>query len=117
MGYHYFASNALGWATADTLDEAIEKLWHAHHTDVRKWLLNCHKEGQPGIAFYCCRVPLSAEEHYKIEWFCPVVEGLTECQNRILTYYTQKRIAHCAEPQDTIRRLQNIIDRGLEEAS
>ncbi len=112
MSHHYFVSNGLGFATADTLDEAIDKLWHARHTNVRTWLLNCHKEGQLGLPFFCCRVPLSADVHYKIEWFAPVVEGLTECQNRILTFYSQKKIAHTASPDDRIRKLEDTIAKA-----
>lgn len=109
MAHHYFASNGLGWATAPTKEEAIEKLWHARHTDVRKWLSNCHKEGNFGIDFYICRVPLAADASYRIEWFAPKVPGLTEQANMILTYYSQKKIAYARNPDDEIRALKHEI--------
>ncbi len=104
--HHYFASNALGWATAETQEEAIEKLWHARHTDVRKWLANAHKAGDLGLVFFVCRVPLPADADYRIEWYAPQVEGLTETGNYLLTYYSQKKIAYARDPQDTIRKLE-----------
>lgn len=110
MSEHYFVSNGLGWATAETLDEAIDRLWHARHTDVRNWLKNAQKDGQLGLPFYCCKVPLPKDAEYSISWYAPEVEGLTECQNRILTYYTQKKIAHAADPTDQIRRLENELN-------
>ena len=102
--FHYFASHALGWATASTLDGAIEKLWHDRHTDVKAWLLNTHKAGSPGLVFFVCRVPLSEDANYKIEWYAPVVEGISECENRMLTYYTQKKVVHGPDQADATKR-------------
>jgi hypothetical protein len=106
MAHHYFASNGLGWATAPTKEEAIEKLWHARHTDVRKWLNNCHKEGSFGVAFWVCRVPLAEDSSYRIELYAPKVPGCTEQANMFLTYYSQKKIAYAKNPDDEIRRLK-----------
>lgn len=110
MAHHYFASNGLGWATAPTMQEAIEKLWHSRHTDVRKWLANCHKDGLPGINFYVCRVPLPADESYRIEYFAPKVPGLSEQANLLLTYYSKTKIAWAADKIDKIRALQAEIE-------
>lgn len=109
--YHYFASNGLGWARAPSLEEAIEKLWHARHTDVRKWLANCHKNGDFGVAFYVCRVPLAEDAKYSIEFYAPKVKGCTEQANMILTYYTQKKIAYAANPEDRLRELEHQLKK------
>jgi hypothetical protein len=107
--HHYFVSHALGWATGEDLESTIEKLWQGRHTDVKKWLTNAQKEGNPGINFFACKVPLPADADYKIEWYCPKVEGLTECGNHLLTYYTQKKIAHCPDRGDDVRKLQQQL--------
>lgn len=111
MAHHYYASNGLGWSTAETMQKAIEKLWHANHTDVRKWLNNCHKDGQPGISFYVCRVPLPAEQSYRIEFYAPKVPGCTEQANLVLTYYSKKKIAWTHDKVDKIRALQAEIEQ------
>jgi hypothetical protein len=109
--HHYFASNGLGWATAESKDEAINKLWQARHTDVKAWLLNAHKDGNLGLPFYVCRVPLEASEKYSINWFKPEVDGLTETGNHLLTYYTQKKIAYAADPNDEIWKKDQQIEQ------
>jgi len=115
--YHYFVSNALGWATAQTLEEAAEKLWHSFTgTDVRKWLKNCQKDGSFGVHFWGCRVPLSADADYRIEYYAPKVAGLTETGNYILTYYTRKKIAWAPDPVDQVRRLERKFADLEEEA-
>jgi hypothetical protein len=109
--YHYFVSHGLGWKTGATLEEAIKGAFcTSYYGDMRSWLNNIHKEGNPGIPFYCCRVPLAADANYSIQWFQPEVEGLTECQNRIVTYVTKKKVAHMRCPEDKIRKLQKQLD-------
>ena len=104
--HHYFVSHALGWATGPTLEGTIQKLWSAQHTDVRKWLLNTHKDGGLGLNFFACRVPLPENAEYQIEWYLPVVDGLTETANYILTYYTQKGVKYAKDPSDETRVLR-----------
>lgn len=113
--HHYFASHALGWATAPTLEEAIEKLWHGRYTDVNKWLLNARKDGSVGLNFFCCRVPLPADANYSIEFYCPKVEGITETANYLLTYYTQKKVVWARDKGDEVRTLKRELDAALAE--
>jgi hypothetical protein len=106
--FHYYGTHGLGWATADTLDGAIRKAFQtSYFGDMRSWLLNCHKAGQAGIGFFTCRVPLPASAAYKIEYFMPLVEGLTERKNHILTYVTKKHIAYGDDLDDEITRLKH----------
>lgn len=114
--HHYFASHGLGWATAPTLEEAIEKLWHARHTDVRKWLSNTHKAGELGLPFFTVRVPLPADATYGINFYMPEVEGLTEPANMYLTYYSQKKLAWIRNPDDEIRIMRERIEDLLDSA-
>ena len=107
--HQYYAANGLGWACSNTLEDAIEKLWHSRYTDVRKWLANAHKAGEPGLVFWTCRVPLPPDAHYKIDSYAPQVEGLTECANYCLTYYSQKQIAYCRDPKDEINTLSERV--------
>lgn len=110
MNHHYFATNALGWATAPTLEEAIEKLWRSYTSgDTRKWLANSHKEGNFGITFWTCRVPVAADQEYRIEFYAPKVDGLTESTHWFLTYYSKNKIAYSRDPEDTIRHLQKQL--------
>lgn len=112
--FHYFASHALGWATAETKEDAIEKLWRQFTSgDIRKWLQNAHKSGEFGLHFWCCRVPLPADADYRIEYYAPKVEGVTEGGNYILTYYTSKVMKWRADPEDQVRRLEQRF-RDLE---
>jgi hypothetical protein len=114
--FHYFVSHGLGWKTGATLEEAIEGAFcTSYYGNMRSWLNNTQKEGHPGIPFYCCRVPLAADEKYDIEWFQPKVKGLTECQNRIVTYVTQKKVAHMRDPHDEIRQLKAELENTKQE--
>lgn len=99
--HHYFASHAMGWVTADTQEEAVEKLLLTN-TD-SKWANNCLKAGEP-LVFYTTRVPLPQDAHYSIEWFAPQVEGCTEGANHLVTYLTKKTFAIMDDPRDEIKR-------------
>lgn len=92
---HYFASNAIGWATAESRDEVIEKL--ALRNDApggtRKWLSNTHKSGKPGIYFWSCKVHTPADASYRIESFAPKGVKVSEPKEHYLTYLTSKKAA------------------------
>ena len=107
--HHYFVSNALGWATGPDLESTITKLWHGEHTNVKTWLGNAHKNGDLGLNFFTTRVPLSEDSNYSINFYCPVVEGLTESANYVLTYFTKKTVAYTRDPSDDIRRLEDEV--------
>ena len=107
--FHYYVSHGLGWATGSTLKEAVKKAFcTSYYTDMRAWLRNCQKDGNPGISFWHCRVPLSADESYKIDFFTPQVEGLTECGNAYVTWLRvgKKEVAWYADPMDRVYKLE-----------
>ena len=108
--YHYFANHAIGWATGDTEDEAIEKLLLTN-TDP-KWNNNCLKDGV-FLTLFVCRVPLAETAQYSIEWYRPVVEGLTECKNYVVTYLTKTKYAVTRDLHDTIKTLSGLVRDGL----
>ena len=106
MSHHYYATHAMGWVTAETKDAAIEKLM-LQNTD-SKWVNNCLKDGSP-LTFFVCRVPLAEEAHYQIEWYVPQVDGLTETENRLVTYLTKTKYATCRDPADEIKKLNRQL--------
>ncbi len=109
--HHYFASHAIGWVTADTEAEAVEKLL-LKNTDPG-WCRNCLKDGT-FIIMFVCRVPLPADAPYKINWYQPVVDGITEGKNLIVTYLTKTKYATARDPNDEIRVLEHRIDKYVE---
>ncbi len=114
--FHYFANHAVGWVTADTEDEAVEKLL-LQNTDPT-WCRNCLKAGEFIIVFVC-RVPLASTAPYKIEWSRPVVDGITESKNLIVTYLTKTKYATARDPNDEIAQLTHELEelrRDNEEA-
>lgn len=110
--FHYFANHAVGWVTADTEDEAVEKLLLTN-TDPA-WCRNCLKDGAFIIVFVC-RVPLASTAPYKIEWYRPVVDGITESKNLIVTYLTKTKYATAPDLNDKIGVLKNRVSELLEQ--
>lgn len=105
--FHYFASHAMGWVTAESEEAAIEKLLLTN-TDP-SWARNCLKSGEP-LVFYTTRVPLASDAPYRIEWFAPQVEGCTEGKNHLVTYLTKKAYATMPDPRDAVRKLERERD-------
>ncbi len=110
--FHYFANHAIGWVTADTEAEAVEKLL-LQNTDP-SWARNCLKAGT-FITVFVCRVPLASTAPYKIEWYRPVVDGITESKNLIVTYLTKAKYATAPDLHDVIDVLKNRISELLEQ--
>lgn len=109
--FHYFVSHGMGWATGETLDEAMKKAFcTSAFGDMRAWLRNVHKEGQCGIPAFTCRVPVASDANYSIEWFVPKVDGLTDRQNVIVTYVTGKMVNWLRDPEDEIRELKKKLE-------
>jgi hypothetical protein len=114
MNYHYFANHALGWVTADSEEAAIKRLL-LENTDPA-WVRNCLKAGEP-LVLFVCRVPLPADAPYRIEWFAPKVEGLTEGKNFLVTYLTKTKYAVMRDPNDEIRKLEHELEELKKEAA
>lgn len=112
--HHYYATHALGWVTAETKDAAIEKLL-LKNTDP-SWNRNCLKDGA-FLTVFVCRVPLPSTASYKIEWYMPVVDGITEPENHIVTYLTKTKYAIARDLNDEIKKLnKQIADLGRDNA-
>jgi hypothetical protein len=65
------------------------------------------------LTFFVCRVPLAEEAHYQIEYYVPQVEGITECENRCVTYLTQTKFATMVDPHDKIKALRQAAKNVL----
>lgn len=91
--HHYFASCAFGWATADTQDEAVEKLANSFRSEVKKCVANAQKKGEPGFYIWTCMVHEPQEAHYKIEWFAPKDVEISDQHHHHITYITTKTVA------------------------
>jgi len=101
--FHYYAAHGLGWATADSKEAAIERLLLKNNTDPT-WCRNCLKAGD-FLTVFVCRVPLPATAPYKVEWYVPQVDGITEASNHIVTYLTKTKCATTPDLNDKIKVL------------
>lgn len=87
--FHFYATNAYGWAVGRTRTEAIRKL----AGDVGATTLKNHVKGKgKGLYVWTCRVALPLEAHYRIENYRPSetpdgkIVGLSQVQEfRIIT--------------------------------
>ena len=91
--FHYFATHGLGYAKADTREAAIEKLVDGFRRDLKPWLLNSHKAGDPGVYIWTVKVNLPLDENYKIEWFAPKGVDVQFPEEHYLTYISAKTFA------------------------
>jgi len=92
---HYFASNALAWATGETQAEAVEKaIRHAGTADVKRMTLSLHKQGKPGFYCWSCKVHGPSTADYRIEWYMPKGIEISEAVHHDVTYITAKQLAY-----------------------
>ena len=110
--HHYFATNAMGWATAETREEAQTKLMQ--DTDPT-WVRNCLKSGNL-LTVFSCKVPLPADASYKIDWYVPQVDGVSDGQNHFVTYLTKTKHALMRDPSDALKLRIKELEADLEGA-
>ena len=110
--FHFFANHAIGWATGATEEEAIEKLM-LQNTDPT-WARNCLKGGVP-LVFFSCRVPLPIDAPYRINWYQPEVDGISECKNHEVLYLTKTKYAIRRDPHDKIKQLEHALEAATKE--
>lgn len=96
--FHYFATHGLGYAKADTREAAIEKLVDGFRHDLKPWLLNSHKAGDPGVYIWTAKVNVPLDEGYTIEWFAPKGVDVEETLEHYLTYLSAKTFAVYHKP-------------------
>jgi len=100
---HWFANHGLGWSVSEvSREDAIEKLLLSVNTP-KDWHRNCLKDGGV-LSVYSCYVPVDIKTAYKIEWFTPVVDGVRDGANHMVTYLTQKKCAYMRDPSDLINK-------------
>jgi hypothetical protein len=99
---HYFASCALGWATAKTRAEAIDKMIRGNclTQDVKRITANMQKKGEPGFYLWTCRVHGPDDADYRIEWFQPKGIEWSESRHHDVTYITGKQLAYTTRKGD-----------------
>jgi len=108
---HFFATCVFGWSTADSRDEAIEKLVNAFRHDIKRTLKNCLKDGVPGFYIWTTQVQAPADEPYKIEWFAPVGVDCKLTEEYAVTYVTEKKIAYGRTWEGEAKALRKEIDK------
>lgn len=90
---HYFASHGLGWATGATREAAIERVIDGFRHDLKGWVRNSLKAGDPGVYIWSGKVNVAEDEPYKIEWFSPVGVPVEDGREHYVTYVTAKKHA------------------------
>jgi hypothetical protein len=100
MEKHYFASTAIGWATAATREGALEKLATGYASDFKPAVANSHKAGEPGIYFWSCEVAAPEDANYAISFFAPKGVPTSNPEECFLTYVTTKKAAFYKEEKD-----------------
>lgn len=108
--HHFFATHALGWATGTTRKEAQDKLME--RTDAT-WARNCLKGGNV-LSIFSCRVNVSEDTPYKIQWFQPIDVSTQDGQNHFVTYMTKTNYSLMRDPADAqiqkIGKLQAVVE-------
>ena len=103
---HFFASCAFGWASADTRDEAIEKLVNHFRSEYKAGVKASHKRGDAGAYVWTCQVNAPADADYKINFYAPVDVDTQDGQEHAVTYLTDKAMAHCRTYQQEVGNLR-----------
>lgn len=122
MNEHYFATHAMGWATALTREEAQQKLMQ--DTDPT-WVRNCLRSGNL-LTVFSCKVPLPEGAPYKIDWYVPKVDGVSasirrpsqrclrlDGQNHFVTYLTKTKHALMRDPSDELTLRIKELEESL----
>ena len=91
--HHYFASHGLGYAVGATREEAVENVIDGFRADLKGWVRNTQKAGEPGVYVWSVKVMGSADKNYKIEWFQPVGVRTYGGREHYVTYVTNKKHA------------------------
>ncbi len=106
---HYFASFALGWATEETRDGAINKLIDNNRNDIKRITANCQKEGQPGMYIWSVQVNADAGTEYSIDFYQPRGVDTQDGQEHAVTYVSKTTQAHCRIYDQEVKQLRSII--------
>jgi len=91
---HYFASFGLGWATAATRDEVVNKLVDGFRSDVKRMTANIHKDGGLGAYIWTCKVNAAEDAKYSIEYYMPKGVDISDAKEHYITYVSAKKVAY-----------------------
>lgn len=91
--YHFFASCALGWATADTRKDAVIKCADQFRYDLTRALKSLNKKGELGPYLWSCKVLAPKDAKYSIEYYQPKGISIGAGVHHHITYITQKSMA------------------------
>ena len=95
--HHFFASFGMGWKTASTRKEAVEGLVEGFRREFKPMVVAAQKRGKPGAYIWSCRVEVSKDTDYKINFFAPIGVAKTDAMEHYVTYVTGKDIAYYTE--------------------
>ena len=115
--HHYYATWALGWATADTREEAIERLVDAFRSDFKTIVKNSHKNGELGAYVWSVKVLAPSDTPYKIEYYTPKGVDLEDAQEHAVTYVTNKEVAYGRNYKADYDALKRKMEATAEDAA
>ena len=100
QNHHFFASFGMGWKTASTRKEAVEGLIEYFRREFKPMVDAAQKRGKPGAYIWSCRVEVSEDTEYRIEYFAPTGVAKTDAMEHYVTYVTGKANAYYTEGED-----------------
>lgn len=91
---HFYATCALGWATADTRDAAIRKLVNANFDFFKQSIKPAQKRGDAGAYIWACQVNAPIDAKYAIEFYSPRGVETEAGVEHFITHLTRKELAY-----------------------
>lgn len=93
MNEHYFATCALGWATAETMDEVVTKLVKDFKSTFKDIIKNQQKTGSGfGCYVWVCKVHEPPDASYAIRFYEPHGVETSEHQELVVYRVTASQI-------------------------
>jgi hypothetical protein len=93
QGAHFFACFGMGWATAATREEAIDKLINSFRSEFKAMAANQIKANEPGAYIWTCQVNAPEKTPYRIEFFQP--KGVeTEAHREVFVTRVTAKVAN-----------------------
>jgi len=107
--HHYFASTAMGWATAATRKEALDKAVRDCEWSLKSVLLRMSKKGLMGPYVWTCKVEAPLDAEYKIDLYRPKDVPINSGRHHHLTYISKNHIA-CTTSKEVLREISITKD-------
>ena len=103
--HHYFASCVYGWATAQTRDNAINKLVNAFRPEFKRMTTEGQKRGDLGAYIWSCKVLAPSDAKYSIEYYQPKGISIGAGIHHYVTYITQKHLSYFSS-EETVKKFK-----------